>query len=85
MGTYSQTTLKKTVTGNRPLRIFQLTNVQAAASVLKTGFQTVKGYYFETTDPATSAIVVASISGGDITLAADAESQGYAYVWGLLK
>ena len=93
MGTFSYTSPKAKVLsmGNRRGYLYKLTNVQITGSKLTTPFRKITGYMTQNVSPNTSSITVAaqtehSGSGtkASLTFAADAESQGYIIVVGLL-
>lgn len=93
MGTFSYTTVKpkRLSSGNRIAYIYKLVNVQTTGSVLTTPFKKITAYAIQTLSPVTNDITVTSKTektgpGTKATLrfAADAESQGYITVWGLL-
>ncbi len=90
MPTFSSTKLKKLSIGNRIGYTYKLANVQTTGSILRTPFKKITGYLPETTSPGTSEITIVTNKEGTpgspaaLTFAADAESQGFILVVGLL-
>jgi len=93
MGTFSYTANKpkKLSMGNRIGYLYKLVNVQTTGSKLHTPFKKITGYLINNVSPNTSSITVAGKADATgpgtratITFAADAESQGYILVVGLL-
>lgn len=90
---FSYTTVKpkKLSMGNRIAYLYKLVDVQTTGSKLFTPFKKITGYLVQNVSPNTSCITIADKTDrtgpgtcATLTFAADAESQGYIIVVGLL-
>jgi len=93
MATFSYTAEKpkRLSVGNRIAYLYKLSNVQTTGSKITTPFKKITGYMIQNVSPITSSITVATRADAtgphtraSLTFAADAESQGYIIIVGLL-
>lgn len=92
MGTFSYTAVKpkRISMGNRIGYIYKLVDVQTTGSKLTTPFKKITGVLMQTLSPVTNDITWSQVdktgpgTRASLTFVADAESQGYCVIVGLL-